>query len=74
MEVYRRLFDKGYDECRMGCTLACSHGVKDFVPTTGPPKGKKVYVDGPEYETIAECGSSNLSIFDLFAIIEINFY
>ncbi len=39
MEVYRRLFDKGYDGCWMGCTLACSHGVKDFVPTTGPHAG-----------------------------------
>ena len=73
MEVYRRLFDKGYDGCWIGCTLACSHGVKDFVPTTGPYKGKKVFVDGPEYETIAGCGS-NLGIFDPFTIIEMNFY
>ena len=73
MEVFRRLFDKGYDGCWIGCTLACSHGVKDFVPTTGPYKGKKVFVDGPEYETIAGCGS-NLGIFDPFTIIEMNFY
>ncbi len=37
MEVYRLLFDKGYDGCWIGCTLACSHGVKDFVPSTGSP-------------------------------------
>ena len=73
MEVFRRLFDKGYDGCWIGCTLACSHGVKDFVPTTGPYKGKRVFVDGPEYETIAGCGS-NLGIFDPFTIIEMNFY
>jgi aldehyde:ferredoxin oxidoreductase len=73
MEVYRRLFDKGYDGCWIGCTLACSHGVKDFVPTTGPYMGKRVFVDGPEYETIAGCGT-NLGIFDPFAIIEMNFY
>lgn len=73
MEVFRRLFDKGYDGCWIGCTLACSHGVKDFVPTTGPYKGNKVFVDGPEYETIAGCGS-NLGIFDPFTIIEMNFY
>ena len=73
MEVYRRIFDKGYDGCWMGCTLACAHGVKDFVPTTGPYQGKKVFVDGPEYETIAGCGS-NLGIFDPFHIVEMNFY
>ena len=73
MEVYRALFDKGYDGCWMGCTLACSHGVKDFVPTTGPYKGRKVFVDGPEYETIAGCGS-NLGIFDPLHVVEMNFY
>jgi len=72
-DVYRRLFDKGYDGCWMGCTVACSHGIKDFVPVSGPYKGKKVFVDGPEYETIAGCGS-NLGIFDPFAIVEMNFY
>ncbi len=72
-EIYRRIFDAGYDGCWMGCTLACSHGVKDFVPLTGPYKGIKVFVDGPEYETIAGCGS-NLGIFDPHVIIEMNFY
>jgi len=72
-EVFRRIFDTGYDGCWMGCTVACSHGVKDFVPLTGPYKGTKVFVDGPEYETIAGCGS-NLGIFDPHTIIEMNFY
>jgi len=72
-EVYRRIFDKGYDGCWMGCTVACAHGVKDFVPLTGSYKGKKVFVDGPEYETIAGCGS-NIGIFDPFTVVEINFY
>ena len=72
-EVYRRIFDKGYDGCWMGCTVACSHGIKDFVPFTGPYRGKRVFVDGPEYETIAGCGS-NLGIFDPFAVAEMNFY
>lgn len=71
--VYRRLFNKGFDGCWIGCTVACSHGVKDFVPLTGPFKGKKVFVDGPEYETIAGCGS-NLGIFDPHTVIEMNFY
>ncbi len=72
-EVYRRLFDPGFDGCWMGCTVACSHGIKDFVPLTGPYKGKQVFVDGPEYETVAGCGS-NLGIFDPHTVAEMNFY
>ncbi|MBW2654997.1 MAG: aldehyde ferredoxin oxidoreductase C-terminal domain-containing protein, partial [Deltaproteobacteria bacterium] len=67
------IFDKGFDGCWRGCTVACAHGVKDFSPFTGPYRGKKVFVDGPEYETIAGCGSS-LGIFDAHTILEINFY
>ena len=40
---------------------------------SGPYKGKKVFVDGPEYETIAGCGS-NLGIWDPYTILEFNFY
>ncbi len=72
-DVYRNIFDPGFDGCWMGCTVACSHGVRDFIPLTGPYKGKKVFVDGPEYETIAGCGS-NLGIFDPYTILEMNFY
>ncbi|MFQ6104533.1 MAG: aldehyde ferredoxin oxidoreductase family protein, partial [Candidatus Glassbacteria bacterium] len=72
-EAFRKLFDPGFDGCWKGCTVACAHGVKDFVPVSGPYKGKKVFVDGPEYETIAGCGS-NLGIFDPLTILEINFY
>ena len=72
-DAYRYIFDPGFDGCWMGCTVACSHGVKDFVPLTGPFQGKKVFVDGPEYETIAGCGS-NIGIFDPYTITEINFY
>jgi len=71
--VYRRLFDPGFDGCWYGCTVSCSHGVKDFVPMTGPFKGRKVFVDGPEYETTAGVGS-NLGIFDPFTVLELNFY
>jgi aldehyde:ferredoxin oxidoreductase len=72
-EAYGQLFDPGYDGCWMGCTVACAHGVRDFVPFSGPYKGQKVFVDGPEYETIAGCGS-NLGIFDPYTILEMNFY
>ncbi|MEJ2024013.1 MAG: aldehyde ferredoxin oxidoreductase N-terminal domain-containing protein, partial [Deltaproteobacteria bacterium] len=72
-DVYQHLFDPGFDGCWRGCTVACSHGVKDFVPMTGPYRGKTVFVDGPEYETIAGCGS-NIGVFDPFTILEMNFY
>jgi aldehyde:ferredoxin oxidoreductase len=72
-EAFEKLFDPGFDGCWKGCTVACAHGVRDFVPYTGEYKGQKVFVDGPEYETIAGCGS-NLGIFDPFTILEINFY
>ena len=62
-DVFLKLFDKGFDGCWIGCTLSCAHGVKDFVPVSGPRKGDRVLVDGPEYETIAGCGS-NCGIFD----------
>ena len=72
-ETYEHIFDKGFDGCWKGCAVACSHGVKDFFPLTGPYKAKRVFVDGPEYETVAGCGS-NLGIFDAHTILEINFY
>jgi len=47
--------------------------VKDYVLKTGPYKGQSVWVDGPEYETIAGC-SSSWGIFDPDFLIEVNFY
>jgi len=72
-DVYRRKFDPGYDGCEIGCAMACSHCTKDFEIKTGPYKGQKVWVDGPEYETIAGVGS-NCGIFDPDHVIEANFY
>ena len=72
-EVYRKKFHSGFDGCWMGCSVACSHTVKDFILKTGPYKGQAVWVDGPEYETIAGCGS-NWGIFDPDFVIEVNFY
>ncbi|BDX37396.1 aldehyde ferredoxin oxidoreductase [Tenuifilaceae bacterium CYCD] len=61
------------DGCWIGCAMSCSKGVDDFIPKTGPYKGTKVIVDGPEYETAAGLGS-NLGIFNYDGIIEANFY
>jgi aldehyde:ferredoxin oxidoreductase len=72
-EVYRRKFDKGFDGCWMGCAMACSHVVRNYELKTGPFRGQRTYVDGPEYETIAGVGS-NCGIFDPDYVIEMNFY
>jgi aldehyde:ferredoxin oxidoreductase len=60
------------DGCWHGCTMACSKTVDGFKIRTGPYKGQRATVDGPEYETIA-CGS-NMSIWDPKDILEFNFY
>ena len=72
-EVYRKKFHKGYDGCWVGCSLACAHGVKDFELKTGPHAREKVFVNGPEYETVAGVGS-NCGIFDADYVIEMNYY
>ena len=72
-EVYRKKFHAGFDGCWFGCSLSCAHVVKDFELKTGPYKGQRVFVTGPEYETIAGVGS-NCGIFDIEHIIEMNFY
>jgi len=61
------------DGCWYGCTMSCSHAVDDYELRTGPYKGEKVIVDGPEYETLGGCGS-NCGIFEPWAVLEINFY
>ena len=72
-EVYRKKFHPGYDGCWKGCTVACAHTIKDFELKTGPFAGQKVWVDGPEYETIAGCGS-NWACYDPDFVSEVNFY
>jgi len=72
--VWEKLFTQTHpDACFYGCTMACSKGVDRFVLRTGPYAGQCVTVDGPEYETVAGCGS-NLGIFNPADIIELNFY
>ncbi|MFW9914011.1 MAG: aldehyde ferredoxin oxidoreductase family protein [Candidatus Thorarchaeota archaeon] len=64
---------KGWDGCWRGCAVNCSHCVANHIVKTGPYKGQAVCVDGPEYETIAGCGSS-WGVFDPDWVIEFNFY
>ncbi len=72
--VWRSKFTQGvFDGCWIGCTMACAKAVDGFELKTGPYKGDKVIVDGPEYETVGGVGS-NCGIFDADYIIEANFY
>lgn len=71
---FKKLFTQGMpDGCWYGCSLSCCKAVDNFVPRSGPYKGHKVCVDGPEYETGAGCGS-NLCIWDPKDVVELNFY
>ncbi|MBP7262959.1 MAG: aldehyde:ferredoxin oxidoreductase [Spirochaetia bacterium] len=72
--VWEKLFSQNLpDGCWYGCTLACAHAVDHFLLETGPYKGTKVCVDGPEYETAAGVGP-NLYVYDTHGILELNFY
>jgi aldehyde:ferredoxin oxidoreductase len=73
-DVWEARFTQGLpDGCWYGCTMACAHAVDGYEVRTGPYKGQRVIVDGPEYETIAAVGS-NCGIFDPDAILELSFY
>lgn len=61
------------DGCWHGCSMACAKAAQDYELKTGPYKGHKVVVDGPEYETVGGVGS-NCGIFDPDYIMECNFY
>nr|HPM03481.1 aldehyde ferredoxin oxidoreductase N-terminal domain-containing protein [Candidatus Cloacimonadota bacterium] len=61
------------DGCWFGCSLSCCKAVDNFELRTGPYKGDKVCVDGPEYETVGGC-SSNIYVWDPKDVVEINFY
>jgi len=61
------------DGCWYGCSLACAKAADNFELKTGPYKGQRVTVDGPEYENAAGLGS-NTGCFDPHHILEANFY
>ena len=74
-EIMRGIYSgrEGADGCWIGCTVSCSHYSENYEVRTGPFKGQAVIVDGPEYETIAGCGS-NWGVWDPKWILETNFY
>ena len=61
------------DGCWFGCSMSCAKAADNFELRTGPYKGSKVCVDGPEYENAAGLGS-NVGCFDPHWILEANFY
>lgn len=72
--VWNSYFTQGMnDGCWIGCAMNCAKAVDDFALKSGPYKGDKVIVDGPEYETAAGVGS-NCGIFNPETVIELNFY
>ncbi len=73
-EVWKSYFTQGVpDGCWIGCNMACAKGVDNYELRSGPYKGQKVIVDGPEYENVGGLGS-NCGIFNPDYIIESNFY
>ena len=60
------------DGCYLGCNLACAKGAENIKLTRGPQEGRKVGVDGPEYETIGAV--TCMGIFDPQFIMEYNWY
>ena len=67
------LFDhRGMDGCFPGCNLRCTKGGWVTL-TTGEHSGRKVWVDGPEYETAAGFGS-NLGMWHPEFIMEANWH
>lgn len=74
-DVWREIYSgkEGADGCWIGCTVSCSHYSEGHKVRTGPFEGQKVLVDGPEYETIAGCGS-NWGVWDPKWVLEANFY
>ena len=63
---------RGMDGCFPGCNLRCTKGGWVTL-TSGGHKGRKVWVDGPEYETAAAFGS-NLGIWNAEFIMEANWH
>jgi len=74
-EIMRTIYSgkEGADGCWIGCTVSCSHYSEGHQVLTGPFKDQIVIVDGPEYETIAGCGS-NWGVWDPKWVLEVNFY
>jgi len=73
-DVWKSFFTQGVpDGCWIGCNMACAKGVDNYLLRSGPYKGTRVIVDGPEYESTSSLGSI-AGIFNPDFTIESNFY
>jgi len=73
-DVWKSFFTQGVpDGCWIGCNMACAKGVDNYELRSGPYKGSRVIVDGPEYESTSSLGSI-AGIFNPDFTIESNFY
>jgi aldehyde:ferredoxin oxidoreductase len=73
-DVWKSYFTQNVpDGCWIGCNMSCAKGVDNYELRSGPYKGDKVIVDGPEYETTSSLGSI-AGIFNPDFTIEANFY
>jgi aldehyde:ferredoxin oxidoreductase len=71
-QFYKRFTQIIPDGCWYGCTMACAKVVDGFRVMTGPYRGMRFSVDGPEYENAAGC--ANMGLWDPDWVIEWNFY
>ncbi|MBW1816561.1 MAG: aldehyde:ferredoxin oxidoreductase [Deltaproteobacteria bacterium] len=77
-KVFGDIFEKRYfghqfpDGCYTGCNLACAKGAEDVLLEHGPWAGKRVGIDGPEYETAGAVTA--MGIFDPQFVMEFNWY
>jgi aldehyde:ferredoxin oxidoreductase len=60
------------DGCYHGCNLACAKGAEGVTLKMGPQAGRRVGIDGPEYETAAAV--TCMGIFDPQFIMDYNWY
>jgi aldehyde:ferredoxin oxidoreductase len=60
------------DGCYYGCNLACAKGAENVKMTRGPLVGRRVSIDGPEYETVGAVAC--MGIFDPQFVMEYNWY
>jgi aldehyde:ferredoxin oxidoreductase len=68
----RYLAKKIPDGCYKGCNLACAKGAEEVRLERGPFTGRRVGIDGPEYETAAAVAC--MGIFDAQFVMEYNWY
>ena len=71
-DAFEKLFDPGFDGCWKGCTVACAHGARDFVPFTGAYRGDRCSWTARSTRPSPVAGRT--WHFRSYTILEMNFY